>query len=98
MSGSRAAWYSASKSFATSGRSSIRSPVSVGWRSKATATGLLRLVVRLLQRRNVELDHLQQRLHDAFGPLGVLVGHQLAEHRRDDLPREPEPVLEPTAS
>jgi hypothetical protein len=44
------------------------------------------LVIGLLQCLDVNLVHLEHRLHDSLGFLGVLVLHQLAQCRRDDLP------------
>ena len=43
---------------------------------------------RALQLGDVELLHLQQRLHTALTS-SHRIGHQLRQHRRDDLPGEP---------
>ena len=50
-----------------------------------------------LQRVDVQLLHLQHRLHGPPRLLRVGVAHVLAELPRDDLPRDAEPVLEPAA-
>src|SRR5688572_23788631 len=53
--------------------------------------------VRALECGDVDFRHLHHRLHHAAGLHGVLVTHELAECRRNDLPRETELVLEPAA-
>ena len=54
-------------------------------------------LVRLAQLREVDLGHLEHRLHRALGALGVGAGEHLVELPRDDLPRQAEAVLEPAA-
>ena len=54
-------------------------------------------VRRVLQRLDVDLLHLQHRLHGALGAPRVGVAQQLAEPLGDDLPAQAEPVLEPAA-
>src|SRR6266487_4576383 len=54
-------------------------------------------VGRRLQFGDVELLHLEQRLHHAVCLLGILVAHQLPEHRGHDLPGEPKLVFQPAA-
>ena len=51
----------------------------------------------LPQARDVDLVHREHRLHRPLGALGVRVAEQLGQRRRDDLPGQPEPVLEPAA-
>jgi hypothetical protein len=53
--------------------------------------------LRPFQRRQVDLAHLQHRLHDALRLVGIFVHQHLRQRFRDDLPREAELVLEPTA-
>src|SRR6266487_6985270 len=55
------------------------------------------LLVSLLQARDVELVHLEHRLHDPSRPCRILVLQHLAQHRGDDLPRHPVLVPEPAA-
>src|SRR6476646_8529833 len=58
----------------------------------------LRLVVRFLQPALVQLPHLEHRVHHALRPRGIAAAtEQTAELLRDDLPRQPELVLEPAA-
>src|SRR3954464_11066989 len=60
--------------------------------------GPSRRVVGLLELAHVELAHPEHRLHNAAGAGGVTTATEhLAERVRDDLPREAEPILEPTA-
>jgi hypothetical protein len=54
--------------------------------------------VGLLERRDVELDRLQECVRDPLRSSGVLVAHHLAQHGGDDLPPETEPVDEPAAA
>src|SRR5713101_8622154 len=75
------------------GALNVRSRVSLG----RVAAKLLAAAVRVLQLRDVELFHLQHRLHGRTGIAGLRVGEQLAEHRRNDLPRQSELVLQPAA-
>ena len=49
------------------------------------------------QRRDVELLHLQHRLHGALRLLPVRIAHHLDQRRRHHLPRQAELVLEPAA-
>src|SRR5215213_6379390 len=60
------------------------------WNSGAHARGLL-------ERRDVELAHLQHRGHRALGDAGVGVGDELLKAGRHDLPGHPEAVLQPAA-
>src|SRR2546423_247448 len=50
---------------------------------------------RLFQGGDIDLLHLQQRLHHAAGASRIFVAHQLAQSGRNDLPGETESVLEP---
>ncbi len=52
---------------------------------------------RLLQLTNLDLRHLHHRAHDAIRLCLVGIAHQLPQLRRNDLPGEPELVLEPAA-
>src|SRR6266571_4678719 len=54
-------------------------------------------LVRVLERLDVELDHLQHGGHHPLRPLGVLVPQHLGEDVGDDLPGEPELVGDPAA-
>src|SRR2546422_11751005 len=56
------------------------------------------LLVGRLERRDVELAHLEQRLHDLPGVPGFGVSHHLAERARNDLPRHAEAILEPATA
>src|SRR6266545_1746864 len=53
--------------------------------------------VRLFERRNVELHHLEHGVGHLLGARSVLVAHHLLEDRRNDLPPHPEPIDEPAA-
>src|SRR5436190_19263437 len=53
------------------------------------------LVVRVLERFDLDLVHLEHRLHHAVDAFGVPVGQHLIEHARDDLPGHTEAVREP---
>src|SRR6516162_4387784 len=53
--------------------------------------------LRPSQRRDIDLAHLQHRAHDPLRRFGISVHQHLGQRLRDDLPREAEPVLEPTA-
>src|SRR6185436_6975093 len=53
--------------------------------------------IRLLQRRDVELDHLQHRVARPPGAGPVLVGHHLFQDLGDDLPANPESIDQPSA-
>src|SRR5713101_4568358 len=75
------------------GALNVRSRVNLG----RVAAKLLPAAVRVLQLRDVELLHLQHRLHGRPRIAGLRVGEELAEHRRDDLPRQSELVLQPPA-
>src|SRR5262245_13862546 len=55
------------------------------------------VVGRGSQLGDVQLGHLQHRLHGPARALRIGVGQQLAEDVRHDLPRQAVPVLEPTA-
>src|SRR5207237_775640 len=63
----------------------------------ATAARPLAPVVGLLQTFDVQLLHLHHGLHDPVRLLRILVSQQLAQHGGNDLPRQPELVLEPAA-
>src|SRR5580704_14989039 len=54
--------------------------------------------VRRPQSGDVELHHLQHRLHDPLGLGGVGVAEQFQQHLRHDLPRDAVAVLEPAAA
>src|SRR5438309_6493379 len=54
-------------------------------------------VGRVAQRGDVQLAHLEHRVHRAPGPLRVRVREQLLHAGRHDLPRQPVAVLEPAA-
>src|SRR6266487_784920 len=58
---------------------------------------ILRAVEGLLQALDVDLLHLQHRLHGRIRLLGILVAHQFAEDGGNDLPGHAILVLEPTA-
>src|SRR5579864_3154879 len=53
--------------------------------------------VSLLQLPNVEFDHVENHVHDAFGGCRVLSAYKLAQVFRHYLPRYTEFVLEPAA-
>src|SRR5262245_42329025 len=53
--------------------------------------------VRPLQPRDVDLLHLEHRVHDPLRLRGIGIAEHLAEHRGRDLPGQPVPVLEPAA-
>src|SRR5712664_2849948 len=53
--------------------------------------------VRLLERGEVELAHLQQGFHRFGRASGLRVAHHLPQGRRDHLPRHAKPILEPAA-
>src|SRR2546423_8820856 len=53
--------------------------------------------VSALERGEIELAHLQQRLHDFRGVPLFRVGQHLAQRGRNDLPRHAEAILEPAA-
>src|SRR6266851_5369091 len=65
-----------------------------GWICEAT---LGTAPIRLPERGEVELAHLQQGLHDLCRVPGFWVAHHLPQSRGDDLPRHTESILEPTA-
>src|ERR1700716_2134200 len=48
-----------------------------------------------LERCDVELAHLQQRLHNFRGVPGFWVRHHRSERGRDDLPGDAEAILQP---
>src|SRR5580765_920815 len=54
-------------------------------------------VRRSLQLGAVELPHLEHRLHHALHLRRVRVGHELVEQLGNDLPRQAEAVLQPSA-
>src|SRR5438876_1565899 len=53
--------------------------------------------VSLFECGDVELLHLEHRLHGGFRVAGLGVAQHLAEHLRNDLPRNAESVLQPAA-
>src|SRR5438552_22676 len=53
--------------------------------------------IRLLEGRDVELSHLQQRLHHLCRVPALRVTHHPAQRGGHDLPRDAEPILEPAA-
>src|SRR5438309_862887 len=53
--------------------------------------------IGLLERRDVELDHLQHRVCRSLRPRRILVLHHLLHYRGDDLPAKAESVDEPPA-
>src|SRR5215470_11331280 len=55
-------------------------------------------LVRLLQACNVNLVHLEHRLHHSLGFCRVRIAHQLHQRHRDDLPRQPIFISEPPAT
>src|SRR5512146_1748433 len=87
----------------------VRSDGVIGaWRERARAPScretarrrhatLLALGVGSPQRADVELLHLHHRLHHASRALGIGILDELEQRRRDDLPGQAEPVLEPPA-
>ena len=50
----------------------------------------------VLQLSDLDLAHLEHRLHRPAGTLGIGIIEQLIEPARHDLPGQPEAVLEPT--
>src|SRR5207237_4413339 len=50
-----------------------------------------------LESVDLDLPHVQHRLHHALGLLPVRIAEQLGQCGRDDLPRDAELVLEPAA-
>src|ERR1700733_2538766 len=62
-------------------------------------TGFLLSVasVGALERRDVQLDHLEHRVGDPLRAGHVAVAHHLLEGRRDDLPPDAEAIDEPPA-
>src|SRR5262245_35046147 len=59
--------------------SRLRAGMNISW--------ILCSIIRVLQRRDVDLAHAQHGLHDALRFRRVLVLQQLAQDRRNDLPR-----------
>src|SRR3989441_13267284 len=55
------------------------------------------LLVGLPEGRDVDLAHLEQRLHYLSRVPGSRVSHHLPERGRNDLPRHAEAILEPAA-
>ena len=53
--------------------------------------------VRLLQLRDVELDHLEHRVRHPLRADRILVSHHLHQHRRNDLPPQTEAIDQPAA-
>ena len=51
----------------------------------------------LLQHRNVKLLHLEHRIHHPIRFLLVVIPQQIAEDRRNDLPRYPKSIFQPAA-
>src|SRR3981189_531712 len=74
------------------------SPVAMAALCSARWLTSLFSVVRLLQRGNVDLVHLQHCVHDALCFRLVLVCQHFDQHNGNDLPRQTEFVLEPAAS
>src|SRR5207249_1108464 len=85
------------KRAASLGRSLVTSR-SVDLMDPAGVLTSLPLVVGALECGDVDLAHLEHRLHNASGLLGILVPEHLAECGRDDLPREPVLVFQPAAA
>src|SRR5215211_5505880 len=52
---------------------------------------------RLLERRDLDLAHLEHRGHDALRRLGLGAGEQRGEPGGGDLPGDAEAILEPAA-
>lgn len=58
---------------------------------------LLRLIIGPLEGRHVELHHRHHGFHHGLDLPGVTVADQLHESPWDDLPRDPERILDPAA-
>src|SRR5205085_196586 len=54
-------------------------------------------VVCVLDRLDVDLLHLHHRGHRSFRAFGIGAGDGLAHYRRDNLPRQTELILQPSA-
>ena len=54
-------------------------------------------LIRVFQRFDVDLLHLEHCVHHAFGFFRILVVQHVDQNRRNDLPRHAEFVLEPAA-
>ncbi len=54
-------------------------------------------VRRVLQDLDLDLLHLEHRLHGTLSTIGVGVAQQLTHPLGDDLPAQTEPILEPSA-
>src|SRR5439155_17674756 len=66
-------------------------------RPQQPVPSLLSSVVGLLQAFDIDLGHLQHRLHDPVCLGGVFVPQQLAQNSGNDLPRQAILVVEPAA-
>src|SRR3989442_12038319 len=102
---SRCAMSPAATSWSTVGRSSTppglwpRASDTGAWLSHALTERRSpgSALVRALEPSDVDLLHLQHRLHDSLGLHRILVTQELPEDRRNDLPGETVPVLQPAA-
>src|SRR5262245_44475798 len=78
----------------------MKSAMPVRWYAPATSCPLRGSVLTLvsgLELRDIDLRHLQHRLHRALRAVPVWALEELVQPLRDDLPRQAEAVLQPTA-
>src|SRR5947207_1379319 len=73
------------------------SMVGAKFSKSGTMRGIARLICGFLQARDVDLRHLHQGLHHALRLLGIGILQEPRQNGRDDLPRQAELVLEPSA-
>src|SRR6185295_14160775 len=67
------------------------------WACASAARADRLAAISRLEPGDVELAHLEHRLHRPLGGRGIVAREQLVEPSRDNLPRQPEPVLQPAA-